>query len=173
MMKKILLVAAVAVVMITVVNCSTYECEIQAPGENWVENTNRIPKFEKEFHVKMPAGDVSAYPAAAGLLVEETSALSGSTEGVIDDLKRSFKRSDFYKGASVRQPGEKELNGVKWTVMELTFTVKDISMHQDFYLTKKGNRVFTVLYSAAGDDNYRQYLPDFITMMKKVKFISK
>lgn len=172
-MKKMSLIVAVAVMVCTAVSCSTYECEIQSPGENWVENTNRIPKFEKEFHVKAAAENTASHSAAAGLLIEETSFFGGSVDGVVDDLKCSFQRSDLYKGASMRFAGKKELNGVSWNILELTFAVKDISMHQDFYLTRKGNRVFTVLYSAAGDDNYRKYLPDFIAMMKKVKFISK
>lgn len=172
-MKKISLFVAVAAVIVSTVTCSTYECEISLPGESWVENTIRIPKFEKEFHVKASAESAAVFPAAAGLLVEDVSAFGGSTEDVAVDLKKSFLRSSLYKGASIRCAGEKELNGVKWTVMELAFTVRDVVMHQDFYLTKKGNQVFTILYSATGDDNYRQYLPDFIAMVTKAKFTGK
>jgi hypothetical protein len=172
-MKKISLFVAVAAVIALTVNCSTYECEISLPGESWVENTHRIPKFEKEFHVKAPKEGAAAHSAAAGLIVENASAFGGGADSVVADLKKSFQRSSLYKGASIRCAGEKELNGVKWTVMELGFTVRDVTMHQDFYLTKKGNQVFTILYSATGDDNYRQYLPDFIAMVTKAKFTGK
>lgn len=172
-MKKICIIALMIGLSFSLFACGKYDCTITLPSDKWALKALPNPQFLKEFEVKELKKAQSKEQVAIGLMAEHFTPLIETDERIVKDLKDSLVKEPLYKSAVFNDKGEKELGGNKWRVIEVKTSIQKLELYQDFFLSKKGNKVFALLFTAVNKANYDTYKGDFLKVVETAKFIKK